>query len=147
MKSLSNSYTLPICDVNYKSKSIGIRVNDDCTLCVTPFANGPSIHGNVCMASTAGGSTHRYHTTVDADGRESTTEITQEQYEELMQTLRETCHDITDRSTLRGFKDRGLSELDDLVERNMLFGKVCAEYHSGVKAFSPFEELHQSWCV
>ena len=147
MKSLSNSYTNPICDLNYKSKTIGIRVNDDRTLCVTPFANGPSIDGDVRLTSTAGGPTHRYHTTVDADGRESTTEITQEEYEELTQTLREACHDITDRSTLRRLKDRGLSELDDLIERNMLFGKVCAEYHSGVTTFSPFEELHQSWCV
>jgi hypothetical protein len=42
MKDRSNSYTEPLCDIRYAGHAIGVRVEADRFLSITPF--GPTLH-------------------------------------------------------------------------------------------------------
>lgn len=147
MKSLSNRYTGPICEFRHQGRAVGVRVNGDQTLDVTQFATGPSHEGTVHMKSSAGGPTSIFHVTTDSSGNETKKEITDKENRESSRIFRETSYDIQDRSILHTLKNSGLSEVETLVNRNSQFGEYCRRYRSSMGTFSPFNSLHESWCI
>jgi hypothetical protein len=144
---LSNGYTVPICDINYKHTSIGVRIGADETLAVTPFAKSASYEGTVRVISGGEGTSRWFHTTVDAEGEEIEREISKDHFIELTRTLREREYEIRDRSMLTALQSQGLEEVEKLVELNRQFGDLCKQYEATNSAFTPFDHLHQSWCM
>jgi len=144
---LSNGYTNPICDINYKHRSIGVRIGAEETLAVTPFAKSASHEGTVRVISAGEGSSQWFHTTVNAEGEEIEREISKDHFIELTRTLREREYEIHDRSILTTLQLQGLAEVEKLAELNYQFGELCKHYESGNSAFIAFDHLHQSWCM
>ena len=147
MKSRSNSYTNPICDIKYQSRNIGLCVTPDAEIVRTPFAFGPKIEGVLSMSAQVGGETIWEHTTTDASGATKTVRLSKAEYQELDQTLREYRHDIRDRAVIASLKAEGLREIEVLDERNAIFGGLCNRYYQRQRPAAAFDAMNQSWWV
>ncbi|MEO0530317.1 MAG: hypothetical protein AAF266_07025 [Planctomycetota bacterium] len=147
MKALSNSYTGPICEFRQAGGSVGVRINADETLTITSFATYPSPDATVAMTSTDGGPLEYFRVTTDSSGQEARQAIGSEEYQELTRVLRGKERRIQDRSVVQSLKKEGLSEVEELAERNHLFGAACRGIDHQKSVFSPFDSLHESWSM
>jgi hypothetical protein len=142
----SNSYTNPICDVKFRQRSIGIRIEADHVLVKTPFAPRPYFEGKFVNQSD-GNETVIRHITTDSNGFEKVDILTQAEYWELTQTLREYRYDISDRTVITTFTTDGMSETDLLVDHNNAFGDMVNRYYQDRTVATEFDAKNESWWV
>lgn len=141
----SNAYISPLVEIDHRGSQIGIYVNPDQSLSVTPFSTKTSYPGHFGMRSEADGKTEWWHTTTHSDGIEVKRFITKAEYQELTRTLYERVEDLQDRSVLEHLKSDGLKECDELTALTEQFAALCSSYYDEHKVATVFENLHQSW--
>ncbi|MDX9980068.1 MAG: hypothetical protein RBU25_08610 [Lentisphaeria bacterium] len=147
MKERGSTYIAPLVEIAQKGQSIGVRVNDNGTLSVTPFATDPDSEGTVRLKSSYGGATERVHVTKSPDGEECRRSITEEEYGELSRVLRPRVVSIQDRAVLDAIKSDGLREVEALVPLNSRFGELCNAYCSRHVVAEAFDRMNEPWWV
>ncbi len=141
----SNAYIAPLVEIDCRNRQIGIRVNSDETLTITPFSTETEYEGQVSMHSDANGVTGWWLSTSDADGNQSKHVITKSEYQELTTTLRERAVNLSNRSVLNQLKLTALDECDDLTAANDKFRVLCNSYCSEHEVAMAFDHLHETW--
>ena len=141
----SNAYIAPLVEIDHWNRKIGIRVNSDETLALTPFSTETEYEGQVGMRSDANGVSEWWLTTSDADGNKSKHVITKSEFRELTRTLRERTIHISDRSVLNQLKSTALDECDDLAAANDKFRVLCNSYCAEHEVATAFDRLHETW--
>jgi hypothetical protein len=143
----SNAYIAPLVEIDHQHRRIGIRVNPDESLTLTPFSPDADYPGMVGGHSDANGTIEWWHATCDADGNESRRIITKSEYQELTRTLRDRRVANQDRSVLAHLKAEALSECDDLEVVNNQFRVLCNRYCAQHEVATAFDRLHEEWWV
>ena len=143
---ISNSYTIPLCEIKHSGKPIGIRVHDDHQLSITAIRGGP-IREHVVMEWREGGPTGYFRVTGEAEGKDCKVPINKEEYTRIAEKIKAKTVDIRDRSTLTRIRERGQVELADLIERNRVFGETCNAFYRSQKVAQPFANLIESYCI
>jgi hypothetical protein len=140
----SNKFTFPICDMRHKN--IGIRIEENRVLAITPFATGPHFVGR-CTTRYEGTEIIHEHTITDSDGTEHATILTQDEYRKLVEVLKEQRYDISDRKVISTLKNDGLAEVAVLSDQIRAFGDLVNCYYAEMDVATGFEAMNESWWV
>lgn len=143
----SNQYIPPLVEINHRNRQVGLRVNSDETVSVTPFATDTDYEGKVGGRTAANGTFHYIHVTCDAEGNEVERIITTAEWQQLTRRLRERRIELGDRSVLLQLKADALSESEELERLNDEFGVICNSYYSQGDVAVSFDNLHEEWCL
>jgi len=144
MKSLSNSYTSPICESRYRDKPIGIRVHDDERMIVT-WIRTEMRPERFTARGTAGEPMAHYRIETDPDGSQVEHPISIDEYMHFTESVSQTIYEIRDRRVIEQIKQRGLAELDELEELNRRFQKAAEKYLRGRQVCIPHSKLNESY--
>jgi hypothetical protein len=144
MTRTSNSYTRPICQIRYSGKAIGVAVDSDHRLSITPVGTERTA-ARVMRQSTAGGPMLYFRIVQGPDGIEREEPIRLDEYERAVETGRSESIDIRDRARLVTVMERGHAEVADLQERNRGFKQVCDNFYRSRPVTEPFENLNESY--
>ncbi|TWT59791.1 hypothetical protein [Rubinisphaera italica] len=143
----SNAYIAPLVEIDHRGRQVGIHVDTNQTLTVTPFSTETDYPGRVGMQSGTDGDTEWWHVTTDSDGNESKSIITKVEYQEITQTLRGRLIELQDRSVLEQLKDDGLKECDELNALTTQFATLCNSYCDNHQVAMAFDNLHENWWI
>lgn len=142
----SNAYTVPLCDIKYKGKPIGVRVHDEQQLTVTGIRTRPH-PVPVIMRSVVNGPADFVTVVKDAAGREREEPTDVAEFDRALEALETETVDIRDRSRLDTIRDRGMDEIAILAERNHAFGEACKTYYASRDVAESFQNLNREYWV
>lgn len=143
-KSLSNSYTSPICESRYREKPIGIHIHDDQTLTVTWIRTDPRPE-RVTQRGTVGQPTEYYLIETSSDGADTERPISKEEYLHFTESVSQSTYEIRDRAVLDEIKQGGLAELAELEVLNRSYQKAAEKYLEGREVCNPHINLNESY--
>lgn len=145
-KTKSNTYTVPLCDIKYKNKPIGVRVHEDQRLTITAIRK--TRHPRpIIMRSVANGTAQFVRVVKDAAGEEREEPTDGAEFDRAMEELESETLSIVDRSQLATIRERGMREIASLAEHSRLFGEACNAYYASRKVAEPFQNLNQEYWV
>lgn len=147
VKLSANEYISPLCDISYRNQSIGIRIQPDHSLVLTPFSKHPESADEFCSIDSKKGGAKWYRTTVDSHGKEQAEAISQQQFVESLQALRGKVIDIRDRSILKELQASAFEEIEALARRLEKFAELCRRLRLVENPFVVPESLFSAWMM
>jgi len=145
-KAHSNLFTSLICEIKYGGKRPGIFVHDNNSLTLTPLHVSPSI-GNLIMRGDGKGPSKFFLQWTDESGQKQEQRIEKEEFDRRQSQIRPETIEIGDRSVLKSLHDRGIVEIDGLVEKNRTFADICSQFYGSRNVAEPFRSLHASYWI
>ena len=143
-KSLSNSYTSPICESRSREKPIGIYVGDDEQLTVT-WIRKERRPERVTARGTAGKPTEYFLIERTPDGADSERSISIDEYRYFTESVSQSVYEIRDRQMLDEIKRQGLAEIAELEALNRNFQAVAEKYLEGQEVCLSHTNLNESY--
>jgi hypothetical protein len=141
----SNVYISPLVEADHKRRQIGLRVNPNETLTITPFLSPDDEKGSFEVRWSRTQPTEYFHIIRDSDGNEQRCAISATEHAALQQELRERIVPLQDRSILGRLSVEALAETIQLEKLNATFGGICNTYYSNREAGVAFDRLNESW--
>ncbi len=146
MKKESHRYTGPICDINYRDRSIGIAVHEDNHLSVTKFGREP-LPGSAIMQSERGQPTEYFVITLDSNGADVKRPCDGNEFDRYVASTHSQRLPIGDRTMLQTLRKQGKEEIAILAESAKSFAEKCNEFYRSRNVAEPFRKLNEEYWI